>query len=76
MKTALQELIDYMETYFYLTDESRDEFKKALEKEKQQIKDAYNKGYMHGDGGVFDIDVSEFSDSEIYFNDTFLEEST
>jgi hypothetical protein len=41
MKTAMKELTDYMKTYFHLTDESLEMFDKALEKEKEQIIDAY-----------------------------------
>ena len=37
MKTAMQELIDYMKTYFHLTDESLEMFDKSLEKEKEQM---------------------------------------
>jgi hypothetical protein len=36
-KTAVQTLIDYMEENYHLTEESRLEFKKALEMEKEQI---------------------------------------
>jgi len=36
-KTAVQKLIDYMEENYHLTEESRLEFKKALQMEKQQI---------------------------------------
>jgi hypothetical protein len=42
--TALQELITYMEENFYLTDESREKFVEALEKDKQQIIEAFNSG--------------------------------
>ena len=31
MKTPVQKLIDYMETHFHLTDESKEQFKVALE---------------------------------------------
>jgi hypothetical protein len=41
MKTAMQELTDYMKTYFHLTDESLEMFDKALEKEKEQIMEAW-----------------------------------
>jgi hypothetical protein len=37
MKSAMQELTDYMKTYFHLTDESLEMFDEALEKEKEQI---------------------------------------
>jgi hypothetical protein len=42
--TALQELITYMEENFYLTDESREKFVEALEKDKEQIIEAFNSG--------------------------------
>ena len=42
--TAIQELITYMEENFYLTDESREKFVEALEKDKQQIIEAFNSG--------------------------------
>ncbi len=35
--TAMQKLIDYMEENYHLTEESRYEFKKALEEEKKQL---------------------------------------
>jgi hypothetical protein len=41
MKTAMKELTDYMKTYFHLTDESLEMFDKALEKEKEQIIEAW-----------------------------------
>ena len=43
----MQELTDYMKTYFHLTDESLEMFDKALEKEKEQIMMAYNDGYVN-----------------------------
>jgi hypothetical protein len=42
--TALQELITYMEENFYLTDESREKFGQAIEKDRQQIIEAFNSG--------------------------------
>ena len=42
--TALQEIITYMEENFYLTDESREKFVEAIEKDKQQIIEAFNSG--------------------------------
>ena len=38
----MQELTDYMKTYFHLTDESLEMFDKALEKEKEQIEIAFD----------------------------------
>jgi hypothetical protein len=40
-KTAVQKLIDYMEENYHLTEESRLEFKKALELERMQIISTY-----------------------------------
>jgi hypothetical protein len=40
-KTAMQKLIDYMEENYHLTEESRSEFKKALEMERMQIINTY-----------------------------------
>ena len=37
----MKELTDYMKTYFHLTDESLEMFDKALEKEKEQIIEAW-----------------------------------
>ena len=42
----MQELTDYMKTYFHLTDESLEMFDKALEKEKEQILDARLDGFV------------------------------
>lgn len=44
MKTAMQELTDYMKTYFHLTDESLEMFDKALEKEKEQLNVSFISG--------------------------------
>ena len=72
-KTALQNLIDYMEENYHLTEESRLEFKKALKEEKQQILDAFNQGYREGisDAEMVtknDKDVAEYQDAELYYN--------
>ena len=63
MKTAMQELIDYMKTYFHLKDESLEIFDKALEKEKEQIMDSYLQG-------SFD-DGPNITNSEEYYNQTY-----
>ena len=72
-KTALQNLIDYIEENYHLTEESRLEFKKALKEEKQQIHDAFNQGYREGisDAQMVtnnDKDVAEYQDAELYYN--------
>ena len=48
MKTAMQELIEYLEKSYYITkytnfDKDKIQF---LEKEKEQIRNAYNDGYL------------------------------
>ena len=72
-KTALQNLIDYIEENYHLTEESRLEFKKALKEEKQQILDAFNQGYREGisDAQMVtknDKDVAEYQDAKLYYN--------
>ena len=47
-KTAMQKLIDYMEENYHLTEESRYEFKKALEEEIEQIKTSFVAGDERG----------------------------
>jgi hypothetical protein len=59
-KTAVQTLIDYMEENYHLTEESRLEFKKALEMEKQQIINAVEWNYKSNMG-------------EVYYNATYSE---
>jgi hypothetical protein len=64
-KTAVQTLIDYMEENYHLTEESRLEFKKALELEKKQIMDAWQYG-MKSDNG-------HFGTAKEYYNSTYSE---
>jgi len=59
-KTAVQTLIDYMEENYHLTEESRLEFKKALELEKKQIINAVEWNYKSNMG-------------EVYYNATYSE---
>ena len=47
-KTAMRKLIYYMEENYHLTEESRYEFKKALEEEIEQIKTAFVAGDERG----------------------------
>jgi hypothetical protein len=61
-KTAVQKLIDYMEKNYHLTKESRLEFKKALQEEKEQIINAYYEGTSEG-----------FDNSVQYYNFTYSE---
>ena len=69
MKTAMKELTDYMKTYFHLTDESLEMFDKALEKEKEQIIDAYN----HNMTGFDKLEQEEIglNWAEDYYNQTY-----
>ena len=64
-QTAVQTLIDYMEENYHLTEESRLEFKKALQMEKQQIMDAWQYG-MKSDNG-------HFGTAKEYYNSTYSE---
>jgi predicted secreted protein len=71
-KTAVQTLIDYMEENYHLTEESRLEFKKALQMEKQQIVDSFNQGYREGFLDAQSVtenekDVAEYQDAENYY---------
>lgn len=63
-KTAMQKLIDYMEENYHLTEESRYEFKKALEEEIEQIKTAFVAG---SERGTKDIPFN----CEQYYSQTF-----
>ncbi len=42
---------------------------KALEMEKQQIMDAYNRGYQDATNDYRDMSI--FDDAELYFNETY-----
>lgn len=64
MKTAMQELTDYMKTYFHLTDQSLEMFDKALEKEKEQIEIAF-------DLGRDEVTSVFIIDGEDYYNKKF-----
>lgn len=64
MKSAMQELTDYMKTYFHLTDESLEMFDKALEKEKEQIVNAF-------DLGRDDVTSMFLIDGEDYYNKSY-----
>ena len=73
MNTAVHELIDYMETHFHLTEESKEQFKVALETEKQQIIDAWKNGYSEGlKDGVSD-EVSD-NTAEQYYEETYKQD--
>ena len=63
MKTAVTQLIEYMEANFYITDESRAKFEQAKAMEREQIEDAY------GDG--LNAHRTNFCDREQYYNQTY-----
>ena len=73
MKTAVQELIDYMETHFHLTDESKEQFKVALETERTQIIDAWKNGYMDGLKDGLSDDLSD-NTAEKYYEETYKQD--
>lgn len=70
MKTAMQELIDYMKGNFHLSDYSIMMFEHFLEKEKEQIRDAYNEG--HTDAME---DKPGMTSGTIYYNQTYKPET-
>jgi hypothetical protein len=70
MKTAMQELIEYLEKVYYVKEiRDWDEYKnKALEKEKEQIIDAYENGV--GDENERNLS-GNFTNAEQYYNQTY-----
>jgi S-adenosylmethionine:tRNA-ribosyltransferase-isomerase (queuine synthetase) len=46
--TAMQKLIDYLRTNFHLTESAEFEFEDSLLAEKEQIENAYDKGFSFG----------------------------
>lgn len=52
-QTAVQKLIEHLEESYHLTEETRNEFTQALQIERVQIEEAYNKGCIdfHNCGG-------------------------
>jgi len=77
--TAVQMVIDAFYKYRYDNPHLIELFNLAIDKEKQQIKDAYNQGFRDGledcknCGKVWamDLDVEEHSNDEDYYNKTF-----
>jgi hypothetical protein len=62
MKTAIQEMIERLEkSGFFLISYDYDIFNEALEKEKEQIIDAYNNGQQ----------IPPFEYAEQYYNQTY-----
>lgn len=67
-KTAMQELVDYMKANFHLTDESLEKFDELLEKEKEQIMNAFDTSQMHewtDEGGLTYLEY--FASAEHYY---------
>lgn len=63
-KTAMMELVDYMKANFHLTDESLEKFDELIEKEKEQIVNAFDAmGYP-----------SDFTDAEQYYNENYKQD--
>lgn len=80
MKTAMQQLIDFLEPELKMGDflqlPAHEKAKQLLEAEKEQIMEAYNFGYREGfhDGKSCvsdEKDVSEFENAEQYHTQTF-----
>ena len=70
MKTAMQELIEYLETAYYineLTNFDKDKIQ-FLEKEKEQIIDAYENGV--GDENERNLS-GQFTNAIKYYNQTY-----
>ena len=65
----MQELIDYMKTYFHLTDESLEMFDKSLEKEKEQLMFFYHYGKTNG---ILNGKTSEEFYNQLYNQDREL----
>jgi hypothetical protein len=69
MKTALQEFIDnVIPMHIIELDMIKQEIKKALEKEKEQIMDAYENGV--GDENERNLS-GQFTNAEEYYNQTY-----
>ena len=74
MKTAMQELIEEME-YCYkdhniFLKSTIEKAKKLLEKEKEQIIEAFESGMAEGDG-IYSANLDYDANSSIYFNQTY-----
>jgi flagellar biosynthesis/type III secretory pathway protein FliH len=84
-KTAIRQLIEKLEVFLkehrsndldeglMLAIELAEELESVNE---QQIKDGFNQGYREGESAselmdMYDGDVSQFQDADIYFNQTF-----
>jgi hypothetical protein len=71
MKTAMQELIEYLESRYFKYEISSIllKSKELLEKEKEQIIDAHTNAYLIGED---DISVEDANEASIkYYNQTY-----
>jgi predicted secreted protein len=73
-QTAMTELRDKMRMKQMTIDQFDSLFEQAIAKERQQIEEAYNKGYADAElewTGSTQEDVSQYSDAKNYFNQTY-----
>jgi hypothetical protein len=71
--TAVEFLLLELNKGFKDVKEFQEMATKALQKERQQIIDAWNAGFMEGyeDESPLVKPISEYNDAECYFNETF-----
>jgi hypothetical protein len=70
MKTAMQELIEYLEKNYYINELSNFDIDKIqfLEKEKEQIMNSYREGV---NAGILYCNGEVFISKEEYYNQTY-----
>jgi hypothetical protein len=72
--TAVQMVIDAFYKYRYDNPHLIELFNVAIDKEKQQTKDAYNQGFRDGQKNwdiILKNDIKEYLSAENYYNETF-----
>ena len=62
-------LIELEKMQYFIGNDMLEAYKQALELEKQQIKNAYNRGYQDATNDYRDMSI--FDDSEQYYNETY-----
>ena len=74
MKTAMQEMIEYLENTYYVKEilDWEDIKKNILEKEKEQIKDAWDAGMSEGIGTMM-ADLDWDGEFVNYYKETYGE---
>lgn len=74
-KTALTELIEYMENECLQNTEIFEKATELLERERSIVIEAFNEGFREGEMLEDSIkgsgDISEFTDAQIYYRETF-----